>query len=88
MIPMTVLDLVLVALALAMLVAIGRIALGPTVADRTLGLDFGFAILVAGTAVLAVRLDTPALVNLVLAATLLGFLGTVAIATLVERGPR
>lgn len=85
---MSLLDLVLAALALAMLVAIGRVAIGPTSADRTLGLDFGFAILIAGTAVLAVRQQTPALVNLVLAATLLGFIGTVAIATLVERGPR
>lgn len=86
---MTLLDLVLAALAVAMLVAIGRIAFGPTHADRALGVDFGFAVFIAGLAVLAVRLDTAALLDLVLGATLLGFLSTVAIAKLVEeRGPR
>lgn len=81
-------DLLLAALAVAMLVAIGRVVLGPSRADRVLGLDFGFAILTASVAVLALRLDTPALLSLVLAATLIGFLGTVAMAALVERGRR
>lgn len=83
--PVGLLDLLLAGLALAMLVAIGRMALGPSRADRALGLDFGFGILIASVALLALRLDTSALLNLVLAATLIGFLGTVAVATLVER---
>jgi multicomponent Na+:H+ antiporter subunit F len=79
------LDILLAVLVLALLVAIGRVLFGPTNADRTLGLDFGFAVFVAGLAVLALRLDSPALLDLVLAATLLGFLATVAFAQLVER---
>ncbi len=53
-----------------------------------LGLDFGFAVFIAGIAVLAVRLDQPAVLDLVLVATLVGFLATVAFAHLVERWSR
>ncbi len=70
-----------------MLVAIGRMAYGPTGADRALAVDFGFGVFISSIAVLAVRLDAPAATDLVLAATLLGFLGTVALAQLVERSP-
>ncbi len=79
------LDVVLAVLALTMLVAVGRIALGPTQADRALGLDYGFAVVIAAIAVLAVRLEQSALVDLALAGTLIGFIGTVAVAALVER---
>lgn len=84
---MILLDVVLGVLTAAMLVAIGRTIAGPTSADRTLAIDFGFAIAVAAMAVLAARLDNPALLDLVLAGTLLGFLSTVAFAHLVERRP-
>ncbi len=79
-------DVVLGGLALAMAAATARVILGPSNADRALGVDFGFAVFVAAVAVLAVRLEQPALLDLVLAATLLGFLTTVALAALVERG--
>lgn len=82
---MIILNVVLGVLAAAMLVAIGRTIAGPSHAERTLAIDFGFAIGVAAIAVLAVRLDDPALLDLVLAATLLGFLSTVAFAHLAER---
>ncbi len=79
-------DVVLGGLALAMAAATARVILGPSNADRALAVDFGFAVFVAAVAVLAVRLEQPALLDLVLAATLLGFLTTVALAALVERG--
>jgi multicomponent Na+:H+ antiporter subunit F len=79
------LEIVLAALAVATVVAVVRIVVGPTDADRALGVDYGFAVFVAAVAVLAVRLDQVALIDLVLAGTLVGFLGTVAIAKLVER---
>ncbi len=78
-------DVVLGGLALAMAAATARVILGPSNADRALAVDFGFAVFVAAVAVLAVRLEQPALLDLVLAATLLGFLTTVALAALVER---
>lgn len=82
---MIVLDVALVVLVVALVVAIVRIMVGPSHADRALAVDFGFAVFVAGLAVLAVRLSNPALIDLVLAATLLGFLSTVAFARLAER---
>ncbi len=85
---MGLLDVVLGVLAVALLAAVVRVITGPTHADRALAFDFSFAVLVAAVGVLAVRFDTPALVHLIGAATLLGFLGTVALAALVERGPR
>lgn len=85
---MIVLDAALIALALAMLAVITRTLFAPSDADRALAIDLGFAVLVAAIAVLAVRLDEPALLDLVLAATLVGFLGTVAVARLVERKTR
>ncbi len=82
---MLLLDGALVVLALALLVAIGRVLVGPTDADRGLGVDFGFVVVVAVIALLAVRLNAPALLDLVLVATLVGFLATVALAQLVRR---
>ena len=82
---MIVLNVVLVVLAAALLATIVRILTGPTHADRALSVAFGLVVFTAGLAVLAVRLSTPALLDLVLAATLLGFLSTVAFAHLVER---
>jgi multicomponent Na+:H+ antiporter subunit F len=85
---MTLFDGVLVVLALTLLVATARTILGPTSADRALAVDLGFAVFVAAIAVLAVRLAEPALLDLVLVATVVGFLGTVALAKLVERKAR
>ena len=80
---MIVLDAALVVLALALVVATVRMVIGPTDADRALCVDLGFAVVVAAVALLAVRLDAPALLDLVLVDTLVGFLSTVAFARLV-----
>ncbi|MGY1667670.1 monovalent cation/H+ antiporter complex subunit F [Geodermatophilus sp. SYSU D00696] len=76
-------DAALVVLALALAVATARLTAGPTDADRALAVDFGFAVVLAAIALLAVRLDAPALLDLVLVGTLVGFLSTVAFARLV-----
>lgn len=80
---MVLLDVALGALALCLVVAALRVVAGPTDADRALGVDFGFAVVIAAIALLAVRLEAPAMLDLVLVATLVGFLATVAIARLV-----
>ena len=80
---MILLDAALVVLALALVVATVRLVVGPTDADRALAVDFGFAVVLAAVALLAVRLDAPAVLDLVLVATLVGFLSTVAFARLV-----
>ncbi len=80
---MILIDAALVVLALALAVATVRLAAGPTDADRALAVDFGFAVALAAVALLAVRLDAPALLDLVLVGTLVGFLSTVAFPRLV-----
>ncbi len=80
---MILVDAALVVLALALAVATLRLAAGPTDADRVLAVDFGFAVVLAAVALLAVRLEAPALLDLVLVGTLVGFLSTVAFARLV-----
>jgi multicomponent Na+:H+ antiporter subunit F len=84
---MALIDGVLVLLGLAMLAAIARLALGPTNGDRVLAVEFGFVLSVAALALLAVRNDSPALFDLVLVMTLVGFLTTMALAHLMERRP-
>lgn len=83
---MTLLDVLLVLLAVALLPAVYRLVVGPTAADRAMAADHGFFVLVAVLALLAVRLPTPALLDVVVVATLVGFLATVTLARLVDRG--
>ncbi|MEU4888356.1 MULTISPECIES: monovalent cation/H+ antiporter complex subunit F [Streptomyces] len=78
-------DALLGVLAAVMAVVVRQLVAGPTDADRVVAVDLGFAVFVAATALLAVRLHTSAMVVLVLAATLVGFLTTVAVAHLLER---
>jgi len=82
-----ILDAALVVLAVAAVVATVRVVVGPTDADRVLAVDLGFVVLLAALAVLALRLGAPALLDLVLVGTLVGFLATVALARLAARGP-
>lgn len=77
-------DILLLVLGIVMVVAIGRVVTGPTSADRVVALDLGFVVFISATALLSVRLETPPILILVLAATLVGFLATVAIAHLLE----
>lgn len=81
-----VLDVLLVVLALSLLPAVWRMLVGPTASDRAMAADHGFFVLVAALALLAVRLPTPALLDVVVVATLVGFLATVTLARLVDRG--
>ncbi|MGE5291110.1 MAG: monovalent cation/H+ antiporter complex subunit F [Micromonosporaceae bacterium] len=82
---MLVIDVLLGILATVMAVVIWRLVTGPTDADRVVAVDLAFVVFVAGAALLAVRLQAPSVLILVLAATLVGFLATVAIAHLLER---
>lgn len=85
---MILIDILLGTLAAAMAVVIWRLVTGPSDADRVVAVDLAFVVFVAGTALLSVRLREPSVLILVLAATLVGFLATVAIAHLLERRPR
>lgn len=85
---MILIDILLGTLAAAMAVIIWRLVTGPSDADRVVAVDLAFVVFVAGVALLSVRLREPSVLILVLAATLVGFLATVAIAHLLERPPR
>lgn len=82
---MTAVDIALWVLAAGFVAALVRVILGPTVADRAVAADVCFYVVVAGLALLSVRLEAPALLDAVLVATTLGFIATVALARLVRR---
>ncbi len=87
---MTILDAVtqitLVTLGVALLVAFIRLVKGPTLPDRIVAMDL-FGVLVVGLiVVLAGSSGVRATLDAALVIALVGFLGTVAYATYVERG--
>ncbi len=76
----------LVTLALALLVAFVRLAKGPTLPDRVVATDL-FGVLVVGIiVVLAGWSGVRATLDAAIVIALVGFLGTIAYATYVERG--
>ncbi|NYF16587.1 multicomponent Na+:H+ antiporter subunit F [Microbacterium sp. AK009] len=82
---MTLENLLLAALLLTLPPAVWRLISGPTDADRAAAADFVFFAFIAAIALLSLSTDNPALVDIVLVATLTGFLATVALARIVDR---
>jgi multicomponent Na+:H+ antiporter subunit F len=73
-------------LGAALLIAFIRLVKGPTLPDRIVAIDL-FGMLVVGMiVVLAGRSRVPATLDAAIVIALIGFLGTVAYATYVERG--
>ncbi|MFD6098404.1 monovalent cation/H+ antiporter complex subunit F [Nocardiopsis flavescens] len=81
-------DIALLLLGASMVVAVGRILVGPTKADRGAGSDVVFFGFVGIVALLGLRLDSDALVDVVLVCTLVGFLAALSLARLVSGGER
>jgi multicomponent Na+:H+ antiporter subunit F len=76
----------LVTLGLALLIAFVRLVKGPTLPDRIVAMDL-FGVLVVGViVVLAGWSGVRATLDAAIVIALIGFLGTVAYATYVERG--
>jgi multicomponent Na+:H+ antiporter subunit F len=79
-------QITLVTLAIALLVAFVRLVKGPTLPDRIVAIDL-FGMLVVGLiVVLAGSSGVRATLDAAIVIALVGFLGTVAYATYVERG--
>jgi multicomponent Na+:H+ antiporter subunit F len=79
-------QMTLVTLGVALLIAFIRIVKGPTLPDRIVAMDL-FGVLVVGLiVVLAARSGVHATLDAAFVIALIGFLGTVAYATYVERG--
>ena len=79
-------EITLATLAVALLVAFIRLVKGPTLPDRIVAMDL-FGVLVVGLiVVLAGSSGVRATLDAAVVIALVGFLGTVAYATYVERG--
>ena len=79
-------EVTLVILGLALLMSFIRIVKGPTLPDRIVAMDL-FGVLVVGLiVVLAGRTGVRATLDAAIVIALIGFLGTVAYATYVQRG--
>jgi multicomponent Na+:H+ antiporter subunit F len=72
-------------LALAALLVLLRLLLGPSVPDRIVALDTLLQVVVAGVAIAAAGTRSGDFLSVLVAVSLLGFLGTVVVARFVER---
>jgi len=75
-------------LALALVACIARMAMGPSLSDRVIALDLLLTVAAAIVAVHGLSSDEPAMLRVVMAVSLVGFLGTVAFALYIERKGR
>ena len=82
----TISNITLTMLGLALIIAFIRIAKGPTLPDRVVAMDLMGAIVVGLIAVLAASTGVRATLDAAMVIAMVGFLGTVAYATYVERG--
>jgi len=83
-VPDTVIELALLALSLAIVLAFIRLVRGPSLMDRVTSLEL-IASLVAGiVAVYAIGTDAPALIDVAIALALVAFIGAVAFARYAE----
>jgi multisubunit Na+/H+ antiporter MnhF subunit len=78
--------IVLTTLGVALLVAVGRLVKGPTLPDRVVAMDLIGVLVVGVVVVLAASTSVRATLDAAIVIALIGFVGTVAYATYVERG--
>ncbi|WP_375001960.1 monovalent cation/H+ antiporter complex subunit F [Aeromicrobium sp. CTD01-1L150] len=81
-------DVAIVGITLAVLLAVWRIVVGPTPADRAVAADLLSFSVVALIALVGVRAQSTATLDLVLVATLVAFLAAVSLARALTRGWR
>lgn len=79
-------QIALLTLGLALLCAVARLVKGPTLPDRVVAMDLVGVIVVGLIVVLAAWTDVRATLDAAVVIALIGFVGTVAYATYVERG--
>ena len=79
-------NLVLAMLGLGMLVTVVRLIKGPTLPDRVVAMDLLGVLVVGVIVVLAGATGVRAMLDAAIVIALIGFVGTVAYATYVERG--
>ena len=79
-------QITLVTLGAALLIAVVRLVKGPTLPDRVVAMDLIGVLVVSVIVVLAASTHVRATLDAAIVIALIGFLGTVAYATYVERG--
>ena len=82
----TVTHVALVTLGMALLIAVVRLVRGPTLPDRIVAMDLIGVLVVGLIVVLAASTQVRAALDAAIVIALIGFVGTVAYATYVERG--
>lgn len=70
----------LIMLTLALLLSLTRIVIGPTLADRVLGLDLLTIVVMGFIGAIAIRTGLMLYLDIAIAIALLGFLATIALA--------
>ena len=85
---MTGVEIAMIGVAIAIVLSIVRIVIGPTPADRAVGADLLSFGLIAELALLGTRLGRMGTYDLVLVATLVAFLAAVSLARVMVRGRR
>ena len=76
----------LVTLTVALLITVGRLVKGPTLPDRIVAMDLIGVLVVGLIVVLAASSRVTATLDAAIVIALIGFVGTIAYATYVERG--
>jgi multicomponent Na+:H+ antiporter subunit F len=79
-------QIALVTLGVALLVAVVRLVRGPTLPDRVVAMDLISVLVVGYIVVLAGSTRVRATLDAAIVIALVGFVGTIAYATYVERG--
>ena len=79
-------QITLVTLGVALLIAVVRLVKGPTLPDRIVAMDLIGVLVVGLIVVLAASTHVRATLDAAIVIALIGFVGTVAYATYVERG--
>jgi multicomponent Na+:H+ antiporter subunit F len=76
----------LMTLGVALLLAVVRLVRGPTLPDRIVAMDLVGVLVIGLIVVLAASTDVRATLDAAIVIALIGFVGTVAYATYVQRG--
>ena len=82
----TVTNIALITLCMALLIAVARLVKGPTLPDRVVAMDLVGVLVVGLIVVLAASTRVTATLDAAIVIALIGFVGTIAYATYVERG--
>lgn len=72
-------------LSVGLVLALYRLLLGPSIADRVVATDLILTLLVLGSGVLSVRSGEGAYLEVMLVVAVVGFLGTAMVARFIER---